>query len=82
MSEQEVTGAKVKRVVLEDGQLVVTGTRNQEHELVVSLNHETAQKIMETAGIDKNNPNYDAYYAQAMAAAHHKFLPKKCKNLI
>ena len=71
MSEQEVTGAKVKRVVLEDGQLVVTGTRNQEYELVVSLNHETAQKIMETAGIDKNNPNYDAYYAQAMAAAHH-----------
>ncbi len=71
MSEQEVTGARVKRVVLEDGQLVVTGTRNQEHELVVSLNHETAQKIMETAGIDKNNPNYDAYYAQAMAAAHH-----------
>lgn len=71
MSEQEVTGARVKRVVLEDGQLVVTGTRNQEYELVVSLNHETAQKIMETAGIDKNNPNYDAYYAQAMAAAHH-----------
>ncbi len=71
MSEQKVTGAKVKRVVLEDGQLVVTGTRNQEYELVVSLNHETAQKIMETAGIDKNNPNYDAYYAQAMAAAHH-----------
>ena len=71
MSEQEVSGARVKRVVLEDGQLVVTGTRNQEHELVVSLNHETAQKIMETAGIDKNNPNYDAYYAQAMAAAHH-----------
>ena len=49
MSEQKVTGAKVKRVVLEDGQLVVTGTRNQEYELVVSLNHETAQKIMETA---------------------------------
>lgn len=71
MSEQEVTGARVKRVVLEDGQLVVTGTRNQEYELVVSLNHETAKKIMETAGIDKNNPNYDAYYAQAMAAAHH-----------
>ena len=71
MSEKKGPGAKIKRVVLENGQIVVTGTRNLEYELVVSLNHETAQKIMEAAGIDKNNPNYKAYYAQAMAAAHH-----------
>ena len=71
MSEKKGPGAKIKRVVLKNGQIVVTGTRNLEYELVVSLNHETAQKIMEAAGIDKNNPNYKAYYAQAMAAAHH-----------
>ena len=71
MSENESSGAKIKRVMLDNGQLVVTGTRNLEYELVVSLNHETAKKIMETAGIDKTNPNYKAYYAQAMAAAHH-----------
>ena len=34
MSEQEVTGARVKRVVLEDGQLVVTGTRKDRKSVV------------------------------------------------
>lgn len=72
MSENESSGAKIKRVILTpDNQLEVTGTRNMEYELVCSLNHETAQKIMDAAGIDKSNPNYKAYYAQAMAGAHH-----------
>lgn len=70
MSEEN-NDSKVKRVVLKDGKLEVTGTRNYEYELVTALNHETAQKIMEASGISETHPDYKKYYAQAMAAAHH-----------